>query len=200
MSNGGTWSYPRAEVSLHSSSPLRNNAEDSSNDGSSADFKAMHQSKPSSSINAVEALAEVGRSSTLFRSSSPLSSVVGSRRQSHGRHPGAGPPPLPVSNSTISIKDGPQKSFTAQRDRSEPFPSVRMLPAREQKRVLVTGGAGFLGSHLVDRLMRMGHDVLVLDNFFTGQKSNVSHWVSAKRKSAEVCYNRHLKEKPALLL
>ena len=40
-------------------------------------------------------------------------------------------------------------------------------------RVLVTGGAGFLGSHLCERLVDQGHDVLCLDNFFTSQKSNV---------------------------
>jgi len=43
------------------------------------------------------------------------------------------------------------------------------------KRILVTGGAGFLGSHLCDRLVRGGHDVICLDNFFTSQKSNVEH-------------------------
>lgn len=42
-------------------------------------------------------------------------------------------------------------------------------------RVLVTGGAGFLGSHLCDRLIARGDDVLCLDNFFTGRKDNVSH-------------------------
>jgi UDP-glucuronate decarboxylase len=42
-------------------------------------------------------------------------------------------------------------------------------------RILVTGGAGFLGSHLCDRLIRQGHDVLCLDNFFTGRKQNVEH-------------------------
>ncbi|MGA1190979.1 MAG: UDP-glucuronic acid decarboxylase family protein [Bdellovibrionota bacterium] len=40
-------------------------------------------------------------------------------------------------------------------------------------RVLVTGGAGFIGSHLVDRLVVEGHDVLVLDNYFTGRKENI---------------------------
>jgi len=45
----------------------------------------------------------------------------------------------------------------------------------DRKRVLVTGGAGFLGSHLCDRLIAEGHDVLVLDNFFTGNKENVVH-------------------------
>ena len=43
------------------------------------------------------------------------------------------------------------------------------------KRVLVTGGAGFLGSHLCERLVGEGHDVICLDNFFTSQKTNVQH-------------------------
>jgi len=43
------------------------------------------------------------------------------------------------------------------------------------KRVLVTGGAGFLGSHLCDRLVALGHDVICLDNFFTGTKRNIYH-------------------------
>lgn len=43
------------------------------------------------------------------------------------------------------------------------------------KRILVTGGAGFLGSHLCDRLVEAGQDVICLDNFFTSQKSNVEH-------------------------
>ena len=42
-----------------------------------------------------------------------------------------------------------------------------------RKRVLVTGGAGFLGSHLCKRLLRDGHDVLCVDNFFTGTRDNV---------------------------
>ncbi|MFZ1932916.1 MAG: UDP-glucuronic acid decarboxylase family protein [Thermoguttaceae bacterium] len=43
------------------------------------------------------------------------------------------------------------------------------------KRILVTGGAGFLGVHLCERLLERGHDVICLDNFFTSQKSNVAH-------------------------
>lgn len=43
------------------------------------------------------------------------------------------------------------------------------------KRILVTGGAGFLGSHLCERLIAQGHDVICVDNFFTSQKSNVQH-------------------------
>lgn len=42
-------------------------------------------------------------------------------------------------------------------------------------RILVTGGAGFLGSHLCDRLVKAGHDVICLDNYFTGSKKNVEH-------------------------
>jgi UDP-glucuronate decarboxylase len=44
-----------------------------------------------------------------------------------------------------------------------------------QKRILITGGAGFLGSHLCDHLVSQGHDVLCLDNFFTGTKKNIVH-------------------------
>lgn len=44
-----------------------------------------------------------------------------------------------------------------------------------RKRVLVTGGAGFIGSHLCDRLLADGHDVLCVDNFYTGQKDNIRH-------------------------
>ena len=44
-------------------------------------------------------------------------------------------------------------------------------------RILVTGGAGFIGSHLIDRLMKQGHEVVCLDNFFTGHKRNILHWM-----------------------
>jgi len=50
---------------------------------------------------------------------------------------------------------------------------MRRYSAR--KRVLVTGGVGFLGSHLCERLLRDGHEVLCVDNFFTGTKDNVAH-------------------------
>lgn len=119
--------------------------------------------------------------------------------QAHRRHPKAGPVPdkgsaNKAAMSSISSIDNflvapgtstsdPLESQAArlyvqhERVKTEPFPPVRVLSPQDRKRILVTGGAGFVGSHLVDRLMLMGHDVLVLDNFFTGQKSNVSHWI-----------------------
>ena len=51
------------------------------------------------------------------------------------------------------------------------------IPDARRMKVLVTGGAGFVGSHLVDKLMMEGHEVIVLDNFFTGQRRNVEHWL-----------------------
>lgn len=45
----------------------------------------------------------------------------------------------------------------------------------KQKKILVTGGAGFLGSHLCDRLVEQGHHVLCVDNYFTGSKKNIEH-------------------------
>ncbi|ONG50196.1 NAD-dependent dehydratase [Pseudoroseomonas deserti] len=52
---------------------------------------------------------------------------------------------------------------------------------RAHKRVLVTGGAGFLGSHLCDRLLARGDDVLCVDNFFTGSRDNVLHLLGHPR-------------------
>lgn len=53
-----------------------------------------------------------------------------------------------------------------------------------RKRVLVTGGAGFLGSHLCERLLRDGHDVLCVDNYFTGRKENIAHLLGNTRFEA----------------
>src|SRR3984885_3379288 len=50
-----------------------------------------------------------------------------------------------------------------------------------EKRILVTGGAGFLGSHLCDRLLESGGDVVCVDNFFTGAKRNIAPLLSSKR-------------------
>lgn len=50
-----------------------------------------------------------------------------------------------------------------------------------RKRILVTGGAGFIGSHLIDRLLEQGHDVLCADNLFTGSKRNIDHQYNHSR-------------------
>jgi UDP-glucuronate decarboxylase len=60
-----------------------------------------------------------------------------------------------------------------------------------KKRVLVTGGAGFLGSHLCERLIADGHDVLCVDNYFTGRKDNISHLLSDSNFEAlrhDICF------------
>lgn len=49
------------------------------------------------------------------------------------------------------------------------------------ERIVVTGGAGFLGSHLCERLLADGHEVICVDNFFTGRKSNIAHLLSNPR-------------------
>lgn len=51
----------------------------------------------------------------------------------------------------------------------------------EPKRILVTGGAGFIGSHLCERLLADGHEVLCLDNYFTGMKRNIAHLMNNPR-------------------
>jgi len=80
---------------------------------------------------------------------------------------------LSQSQSAIVTEDASTISYC----NSKTFPPVRKLSAQDRKRILVTGGAGFVGSHLVDRLMLMGHSVIVLDNFFTGTKKNLVHWL-----------------------
>jgi len=60
-----------------------------------------------------------------------------------------------------------------------------------KKRILVTGGAGFLGSHLCERLVAQGHDVLCVDNYFTGRKENIAHLMQESNFEAmrhDVCF------------
>uniref|UniRef100_A0A8C6U9I5 UDP-glucuronic acid decarboxylase 1 n=1 Tax=Neogobius melanostomus TaxID=47308 RepID=A0A8C6U9I5_9GOBI len=62
-------------------------------------------------------------------------------------------------------------------DLSQKYPPVKFLSEKDRKRILITGGAGFVGSHLTDKLMMDGHEITVVDNFFTGRKRNVEHWI-----------------------
>jgi len=55
------------------------------------------------------------------------------------------------------------------------LPALKSTTPQIMLRTLVTGGAGFIGSHLCERLLQQGHEVLCVDNFFTGQRANVSH-------------------------
>lgn len=60
---------------------------------------------------------------------------------------------------------------------SSSYPEVKKRSEQTRLRILVTGGTGFVGSHLVDKLMKEGHEVIALDNYFTGRKKNVEHWI-----------------------
>lgn len=109
-------------------------------------------------------------------------------------NPDTGAFPMPASPQPESVAPVHHRSHSLSSDRFSPnsvldwpsavsfttrttYPPVRRLARAQKKRILVTGGAGFVGSHLVDRLMFLGHDVVVLDNFFSGSKSTLSHWV-----------------------
>jgi UDP-glucuronate decarboxylase len=60
-----------------------------------------------------------------------------------------------------------------------PIEAILSMSNFKRKRILVSGGAGFLGSHLCDRLIAEGNDVLCVDNFFTGSKDNITHLLSS---------------------
>ncbi|KRZ68318.1 UDP-glucuronic acid decarboxylase 1, partial [Trichinella papuae] len=60
---------------------------------------------------------------------------------------------------------------------SSRYPRVKFRNFTEKKRILITGGSGFVGSHLVDQLLLDGHQVICVDNHFTGQKRNIERWI-----------------------
>mmetsp|Transcript_41460 Transcript_41460/g.74727 ORF Transcript_41460/g.74727 Transcript_41460/m.74727 type:complete len:563 (-) Transcript_41460:176-1864(-) len=82
-----------------------------------------------------------------------------------------------------------QKLIAAQSIPTATTPHVMLtptLPDSKRKKIIITGGAGFVGSHLTDKLMMEGHEVIVVDNFFTGQKKNIEHWMHHPRFSLVV--------------
>ncbi|KAI8586038.1 hypothetical protein BDZ88DRAFT_315425 [Geranomyces variabilis] len=78
--------------------------------------------------------------------------------------------PVPFAHDIIAALLPGQNALDALR------PHIRNLSPAGVKRILVSGGAGFVGSHLVDKLLLMGHSVIVLDNFYTGSADNLKHW------------------------
>eukprot|EP00985_Skeletonema_marinoi_P034102 scaffold43070_cov124-Skeletonema_marinoi.AAC.1 len=97
-----------------------------------------------------------------------------------------------VEEEEISLNDAEKRFIETQQliaSQSIPTPTqphvmkTPTLPDAKRKKILVTGGAGFVGSHLVDKLMQQGHEVIVMDNFFTGQRKNIDHWMHHPRFS-----------------
>jgi UDP-glucuronate decarboxylase len=82
---------------------------------------------------------------------------------------------LPIDDNNVA--DKAEEMPLNYRYKSQDYPPVMMRRITEQHRILVTGGAGFVGSHLVDRLMLMGHHVIVMDNLYTGSRHNIQHWI-----------------------
>nr|AMM04377.1 UDP-xylose synthase [Albuca bracteata] len=90
-------------------------------------------------------------------------------------------PSTASSSSSLSHLESDQLPLYSHLPRSIPIPTStgpKRIPVglkRPSKRIVVTGGAGFVGSHLVDRLLDRGDSVIVIDNFFTGRKDNLVH-------------------------
>lgn len=95
-------------------------------------------------------------------------------------YPGASRSLLPDANVVLQRLVEDRDAMAHQSLPTSRAPDVmttKVLPDHQRMKILVTGGAGFVGSHLVDKLMMNGHEVIVVDNFFTGQKKNVAHWL-----------------------
>ncbi|KAL3997884.1 NAD dependent epimerase/dehydratase family protein [Acanthocheilonema viteae] len=82
-----------------------------------------------------------------------------------------------VQQEVARLKKNSHPIKILQKSNDKKYVGVKYQNEANRKRILVTGGAGFVGSHLVDRLMLDGHEVVALDNYFTGRKRNVEHWI-----------------------
>ncbi|CAG2177766.1 unnamed protein product [Oppiella nova] len=83
-------------------------------------------------------------------------------------------------NLKSRVRELEKRIETLEKSVDHKYPEVERLSYADRKRILITGGAGFVGSHLLDRLMMSGHEVTVVDNFFTGRKRNIEHWFGHK--------------------
>jgi UDP-glucuronate decarboxylase len=100
-------------------------------------------------------------------------------------YPSFAPHPSSLSSSSAHARAAPRNTrfFSIAANSNNPA-AARRLPVGVRKkplRVVVTGGAGFVGSHLVDKLLARGDSVIVVDNFFTGRKENLAHHLANPR-------------------
>jgi len=84
---------------------------------------------------------------------------------------------LEEANERIKLLESKLIELESRLPRANAFPEIKFRNYKDKKRILVTGGAGFVGSHLVDTLMMDGHQVFVADNYFTGSKRNIEQWI-----------------------
>jgi len=84
---------------------------------------------------------------------------------------------LEEANERIKLLESKLIELESRLPRTNAFPEIKFRNYKDKKRILVTGGAGFVGSHLVDTLMMDGHQVFVVDNYFTGSKRNIEQWI-----------------------
>ena len=84
---------------------------------------------------------------------------------------------LEEANERIKLLESKLVALESRLPRANAFPETKFRNYKDKKRILVTGGAGFVGSHLVDTLMMDGHQVFVADNYFTGSKRNIEQWI-----------------------
>ncbi|KAF2351207.1 NAD(P)-binding domain [Trinorchestia longiramus] len=82
-----------------------------------------------------------------------------------------------IDSAVLKLKELESRFQDLEHQVPKSYPPVNFLNYKDRKRILITGGAGFVGSHLVDRLLIAGHEVIAVDNFFTGRKRNVEHWI-----------------------
>jgi len=84
---------------------------------------------------------------------------------------------LDEAQQKIKLLESKLSMLESRMPQTSKYPEIKFRTYKDRKRILVTGGAGFVGSHLVDKLMLDGHEVFVVDNYFTGRKRNIEQWL-----------------------